>query len=440
VAGSPAQALQAAGNELDANGAMLARRQRTCEDAAMAEAGLSEETVVARSGASPEFVRHLLELGILAPTPGVGLTDADVRRVRVVEALDGAGLSLEGLVQAMRDGLLSLDFVEQPAYSRYDSLTEMTFRELSEARGLPLELGLIVREAAGGAEARPDDRVRESELPIIAAGEKALRHGVRPETLAWTMRVYGESLRRLTETEADLWAADILAPLIRDGITMPEIIRRTSAITAELSAASDESLLASYHSHQSIAWMRNIFEGFEATLSSWGLQARVERPPAIAFLDISGYTRLTDERGDEAARDLATTLSHIVRRSSGQHGGRAVTWLGDGVMFHFPEPARGVVACLEMSDAVIGAGIPPAHVGISAGPVLAQGGDYFGRTVNAASRIAGYARQGEVLVSQDVVDAAPSLVQHVAFEAIGPVELKGLSGTLDLYRAVRTPG
>jgi adenylate cyclase len=406
----------------------------------MAQAGLSEESVVARSGASPEFVRHLLELGILTPTPGVGLTEADVRRVRVVEALDGAGLSLEGLAHAMREGLMSLDFVEQPAYSRYDSLTETTFRELSETRGVPLDLGLIVREVAGGAEARPDDRVRESELPIIATGEKLLRHGVRPETLAWTMRVYGECLRRLAETEADLWAADILGPLIRQGLPMPEIIRRTSAITAELSAASDESLLAAYHAHQAVAWMRNIFEGFEATFSSWGLQARVERPPAIAFLDISGYTRLTEERGDEAARDLATMLSHIVRRSSAQHGGRAVKWLGDGVMFHFPEPARGVVACLEMSDAVVSAGLPPAHVGISTGPVLAQGGDYFGRTVNAASRIAGYARQGEVLVSQDVVDAAPSLAARVVFEVIGPVELKGLSGTTDLYRAVRSPG
>ena len=93
-----------------------------------------------------------------------------------------------------------------------------------------------------------------------------------------------------------------------------------------------------------------------------------------------------------------------------------------------------------MTSTVTAAGLPPAHVGISAGPVLSQGGDFFGRTVNAASRIAGYARQGEVLVSEDVVEAAPSLAGTVAFEAIGPVELKGLSEALDLFRAVRTPG
>ena len=404
----------------------------------MTDPGLSIETVAARSGASPEYVQRLLGLGILIPVPGVGLTEADVRRVRVVESLDGAGLSLDGLAEAMGIGVLSLDFVEQPAYHRYDSLTGSTFREVSQQRGIPLDLLLIVREASSGGEAQPDDRVRESELPVIDAGEVLLRHGVRPEVLAWSMRIHGESLRRMAETEADYWSTDILGPMMRAGASMTEVGRRTAEISTELSDLGDGAVLAMYHTHQANAWLRNIYEGFEAALASRGLQAHVDRPPAIAFLDISGYTRLTEERGDEAARDLASTLSVIVRRTSAQHGGRTVKWLGDGVMFHFPEPSRGVVACLEMSSTVISAGLPPAHVGISAGPVLAQGGDYFGRTVNAASRIAGYARQGEVLVSHEVVEAAPSLEGSVAFESIGPVELKGLSGALSLYRAVRS--
>jgi class 3 adenylate cyclase len=406
----------------------------------MSEPGFSAETVASRSGASPEFVRRLLELGILAPTPDVGLTEADVRRVRVVGALDGSGLSLGGLAQAMRRGLLSLDFVESPAYDRYDSLTEMTFREVSESRGVPLDLALVVREAAGGPEAGPDDRVRESELPIIASVGLLSSFGVRPETQAWALRIYGESLRRVAETEADYWATDLLGPLFRAGIPAAEVGRRTALISAEVSTTSDAALLALYHAQQANAWLRNIFEGFEATLAREGLQARVERPPAIAFLDISGYTRLTEEHGDEAARDLATSLGQVVRRTSAQHGGRTVKWLGDGVMLHFTEPWRSVVACLEMTSTVAESGLPPAHVGISAGPVLTQGGDFFGRTVNAASRIAGYARQGEVLVSREVMEAASSLAGSVDFQAIGPVELKGLTGTLDLYRAVRTPG
>jgi len=403
----------------------------------MDHADLSVEMVASRSGASVEYVQRLLELGILTPRPETDLTEADVRRVRVVEALEGAGLSLDGLAQAVGTGLLSLDFVEDPAYARYDSLTETTFREISESRGIPLELLIVIREAAGGPLAQPDDRVRESELPGVNGVEALLRHGVRPEKVAWATRVFGDSLRRIAETEADFWASDIMGPLLHAGIPMAEVFRRTGAISTDLGPHGDAAVLALYHAHQANAILRNIFEGFEATLASQGLQAHVDRPPAIAFLDISGYTRLTEEHGDEAARDLATTLGEIVTRGSAQQGGRAVKWLGDGVMFHFPEPWRSVVACLDLTSAVAGAGLPPAHIGISAGPVVAQGGDYFGRTVNAAARIAAYARQGEVLVSQEVVDASPSLARAVAFESIGPVELKGLSGTLDLYRAVR---
>jgi adenylate cyclase len=81
--------------------------------------------------------------------------------------------------------------------------------------------------------------------------------------------------------------------------------------------------------------------------------------------------------------------------------------------------------------------LPPAHVGLHAGPVLFQEGDYFGRTVNVAARIADYARQGEVLVSDDVV-AASGDMQGVRFEAIGPVELKGLSEAVPLNVARRS--
>ena len=92
-----------------------------------------------------------------------------------------------------------------------------------------------------------------------------------------------------------------------------------------------------------------------------------------------------------------------------------------------------VLAALEMVEGVVTATLPPAHVGIHAGPVVFQAGDYFGRTVNIAARIAEYARPGEVVVSQEVVDAAEETA--VTFTEIGPVELKGVSGTLRLHSA-----
>ena len=113
-------------------------------------------------------------------------------------------------------------------------------------------------------------------------------------------------------------------------------------------------------------------------------------------------------------------------------------WLGDGVMFYFRDPADAVQAAVEMVEVVGRNRLPPAHVGIHAGPVIFQEGDYFGRTVNLAARIADYARPGEVLVSQEVVDAAAG--GSVIFTEIGPVELKGVSGSLRLYTAANPGG
>jgi adenylate cyclase len=105
-------------------------------------------------------------------------------------------------------------------------------------------------------------------------------------------------------------------------------------------------------------------------------------------------------------------------------------------MFYFRDPGHGVQAALEMVEGAATHGLPPAHVGIHAGPVVFQEGDYFGRTVNIASRIAEYARPGEVLVTQEVIDAAERI--SVTFTEIGPVELKGVSGTPSLHTARRT--
>jgi adenylate cyclase len=77
-----------------------------------------------------------------------------------------------------------------------------------------------------------------------------------------------------------------------------------------------------------------------------------------------------------------------------------------------------VLAALEMVEGLAASSLPPAHVGLQAGPALFQKGDYFGRTVNIASRIADYARPGEVVVSQEVVDVAGST--PVSFVEIGP--------------------
>ena len=394
----------------------------------------SRQEAAERAGISLDKLNQLVELGILTPGEGDRLTTADARKAGLVRSLEDTGMPLEGIGAAVRSGMFPLDFMDSPAYERFSALSTMTFREVSERTGIPIEVAMLIREAAGSAQPSPDDRVRESELAVLPLGEFTLgRARFRPVVIERILRVYGDSLRRMAEVEADAWRSEIIMPLLAAG-RHPSDVAETE-LAEEFSAVVDEAILALYHLQQAHAWTANIIDGVEMILDQAGLHRRLERPPAMCFLDLTGYTRLTAERGDEAAAQLATDLTRLVQRTSVQHGGKPVKWLGDGVMFYFPDPGPGVVAALEMAEGVTTAELPPAHVGLHAGPVIYQAGDYFGQTVNVASRIAEYARPGEVLVSQAVVDAAGGA--PVAFSDIGEVELKGVAGAIHLHAAHR---
>jgi adenylate cyclase len=224
--------------------------------------------------------------------------------------------------------------------------------------------------------------------------------------------------------------------LLASGMTEGEMLVAQADLGSQMTPLIDQALVAIYHGQQEHTWSQVFVEHVEGALEQAGLYRRMDRPPAMCFLDITGYTRLTEERGDAAAAELAGRLARLVRRSAQEHEGTPVKWLGDGVMFYFREPAAAVLAAVELVEVVGSQGLPPAHVGIHAGPVVFQDGDYFGRTVNLAARIAEYARPGEVLVSQEVLDAADR--GPVTFTEIGPVELKGVPGTLRLHIARRS--
>ena len=118
----------------------------------------------------------------------------------VVQSLVAAAIPLDLLADALRRGDLSLDFMDDPAYSLFASLTGETFEELSARTGVPLQLLTAVREATGSAAPAPGDRVREDEMPIVPLLEFQLAHGFRPITVERNLRVIGDSLRRIAET------------------------------------------------------------------------------------------------------------------------------------------------------------------------------------------------------------------------------------------------
>ncbi len=396
----------------------------------------TRQEVAQRAGVDPDYVDRLVELGILTPAAGDAFSPGDVLRARWLQSFEGAGVPLERLAAAVRDGALSFSYLDATAFDQFAGLSGTTFQELSARTGIPLELLMVVREAVGFAEPRPEDHVHQNELSVVPVIELQLARGFRPVVIERWLRVCGDSLRRIAETETAEWHSEVMTALLASGMTEGEMLEAQADLGSQMTPLIEQALLAIYHGQQEHAWNRETVEHVEGALERAGLYRRMDRPPAMCFLDITGYTRLTEERGDEAAADLAARLAGLVRRSSLEHGGTPVKWLGDGVMFYFRESAAAVLAALEMVEVVGSQGLPPAHVGIHAGPVVFQEGDYFGRTVNLAARIAEYARPGEVLVSQEVVDAADAA--PVSFVEIGPVELKGVPGTLRLHIARRS--
>ena len=384
-----------------------------------------------RAGVEAGFIDRLVEVGILAPESADRFTPGDVRRAMFATSLDGAGIPLDAVADAIGRGELTLTFFDAAAYERFSAIADETFRQASERTGVPLELVMVIREAIGMAPPSPDDRLREDELRILPFVEVQIAEGFRPAAIERLLRVQGDSTRRITEQEADWWYSEVIEPAMAAGKGVEEM--SDPDLSDRITPLVDTSLLAMYHAHQARGWTGNIIDAFEMMMEQAGIHSRLERVPAICFLDISGYTRLTQERGDDAAAELAATVARLVRRNSIEHGGKPIKWLGDGVMFHFPDPSPGVRAALEMVGGLQAEGLPPCHVGLAAGPVLYQEGDYFGQTVNLSSRIADYARANEVLVTQQVAEASRD--DDVTFDEIGPVELKGVAGAVNLLRA-----
>ena len=189
---------------------------------------------------------------------------------------------------------------------------------------------------------------------------------------------------------------------------------------------------ARYLEHYSV---NGIVEGFERFLASRGLAPEPDPlgPPAIVFVDLSGFTTLTRDRGDESAVRAATSLQREADAAAIRHEGRLVKLLGDGAMLRLTDATVGVRAALDLVDTMSREGALSSHAGVHTGPVIERDLDVFGQTVNMASRIADVAGPGEVLASEAVFNQAGGAF---SFERIDDADMKGLPRA-PLFRVAR---
>jgi adenylate cyclase len=397
---------------------------------------VSREQLIRRAGVDDDYIHRLHEFGALQ-----GRDDAyeerDVHVAALLHMWEGAGLSVKAILSAVEAGTLSLDFLDSPAWELPEPLP-ITHRELAEKHGIPLHLFQGIQQAMGFAAPEAEDRVPR-DAAVLAELARILRDiGASDEGVRRLFRVYADNIRRLTMAEADLYLEQLEKPWAESGADESELMLRGAELGRRMAAAAKRTIDTIYERQGQHIWTEYGVRRAEMALERAGLLERVESTPAICFVDMTGFTRLTEERGDEEAARLATSLETLVNEISRTNGGRAVRWLGDGGLFYFQDASAAFAAALEMSVRAPAAGLPPTHIGVQAGPVVFRDGDVFGRTVNIASRIADQAEAGEILTSQETVERVGDV--EVSFVQARSVEIQGVANPVTLHRVLRRTG
>jgi adenylate cyclase len=381
---------------------------------------------------SLENVRRLEALGLLNADEGDGLFPAsDVHVVRLMAAFEEAGISLEDVARGVAGGELSFPlslFMPEPSgmSSTYEGLAAEVGRSPECLRRLSGEFGLPPPE---------DDRVRAEDAEILSLVVTELDLADDDE-LSRFARLYGGTMQRLVAAGIQFFDQAVRQRVATLDLTDAEkdrFVYEKGAGFTELIRSMTPWLQRRHRERTLLEYLVDLTEGF---MEERGIaRSQPRKPPAIAFLDLTGYTALAEEQGDQAAAEVAAELASVVREAAQAHGGRPVKWLGDGVMFHFTDPGSAIRSGLDLVEQTERAIAVPARIGINAGAVIVQEGDYFGRTVNIAARIADYARPHEVVVSEETKRSAG--VADVDFELIGDIPLKGVSRAVRLHRATR---
>jgi adenylate cyclase len=395
---------------------------------------LTETELAERAGTSVGRIRELTELGILEPEAGT-FPRRDVMRARVVADLDAKGIGAEALARALASGHLRLGYLESAG--RRFPRSERTFTQLAEGMGIPVETLEMLYVSLGLPRPEPDELVREEDLPILEGLPVLFSAGVGQGEVLRAMRVWGDSARRVAQFQSHYFHATVEEAFRRRGLPDNEAFEAAIREVGVRMGHSGEQILAwLFRRHAEVFFVEHQFDHVETALEQAGVQRRAPRgAEAAVFADLTGYTSLTERAGDEVAARVSLELAQLVTELADRHRGTVVKMLGDGVHFHFRDPGDAVRGSLEIVDAVRPRGLPPAHIGVNAGPMIYDEGDYFGRTVNIAARIASQAAADQVFLGEDVVGA----VEPRGFRVIevGPAELKGIAEPVMLYQAVR---
>jgi adenylate cyclase len=341
-------------------------------------------------------------------------------RIRLLEHLCSDGFTFDEIKQAAAEDRLVLLPVERVLGGKY------SVGELSDQVGLPIELVQRFRRLQGLPEPAPDDKVfAEEDVEALKATKLFLDSGFDEEAIAQITRVLGESLARVAATTTATFAETFL----HAGDTEEDVAVRFASLAEQLTPALSPVLVATFRSHLREAASRGMLGRAELEAG----QIADEQPIAVCFADIVGFTRLGGQIEAQELGTVAGQLAELAANAVAQPV-RLVKTIGDAAMFVSREVSPLVETALSLVEAVEKAQMPALRAGIASGPALQRAGDFYGHSVNVASRVTGVARPGSVLATEDIKEAAGT---DFEFSFAGKHRLKGVKEPLPLFRARR---
>ncbi|MDO9410713.1 adenylate/guanylate cyclase domain-containing protein [Patulibacter sp.] len=380
-------------------------------------------------GVSEGTLRRWVGLG-LVPLEDGAWTAASLNHARVVQRLRSKGRSLSDIaLVAERNGSV-LDYLGgllAPA------TRHVTPEEVAERTGLEPALVRRVGEAFGFS-AQSVERIAADDVRLFEHVATALDAGFPLVALLQLARIYGQALGRVADAEVRMFRLYVRDPLIRENASALEAAEAVAELASHVMPLADR-LIEDVH-RRSLHWFieQDAVSLVEQALDEDALLGLGRLRVTIAFADLAGFTRLTEEQGDEEAVDAVERFVDAVDASLPDDA-RILKTIGDEVMV-IADAAAGLVDWAVEFQARQPAG-PRTRIGIHEGEVLFRDGDYFGREVNRAARVVARAGPGEVLVT-DAIAAHP--VRQVAYDPIGDVRLKGFKAPTALYVARRRAG
>jgi adenylate cyclase len=390
---------------------------------------LSLKEAAERVGVSPDTLRRWAREGVIPEVDGTGeWTTAAVAHARIVARLRDRGHKLEQIKQAGDQGRLAYGYIEEMFGS---DEPRRSLDEASEQTGL--EPALIERFWTSlGLPATELDELTEEDIQALHYVSAVLAAGFPLVALLQLCRVYGQALSQIADAEVRLFHLYVHEPLIREGVPglqmaeeMEDLARDLLPLASPMMDYVHERFLQHFVEQDVVGHMESELEDEDVDLG----RIRV----AIAFADLAGYTRFTEEEGEEEA------LSSVERFVEGvtntlPDDARVVKTIGDEVMVVGQD--IGALVDWAVGFTLLFEERPEPRIGVHLGTTLYRDGDYFGRDVNLTARVVARARGGEVLVTDSVVEALRD-APHLSFEEIGQVKLKGFAEPRPLCRAVR---